>query len=39
MDEKQKIDMRKVLLIMAACLTLVACGRKSGEFEYAWQYH
>lgn len=24
---------------MAACLTLVACGRKSGEFEYAWQYH
>ncbi|MBP5316694.1 MAG: 5'-nucleotidase C-terminal domain-containing protein [Bacteroidales bacterium] len=31
--------MRKVLLIMAACLTLVACGRKSGEFEYAWQYH
>ena len=39
MDEKQKIDMRRILLILTACLMLVACGRKNGAFDYAWQYH
>ena len=24
---------------MTICLLLASCGRKSGDFEYAWQYH
>jgi 2',3'-cyclic-nucleotide 2'-phosphodiesterase (5'-nucleotidase family) len=39
MDEKQKINMRRIILILTACLALASCGRKSGDFEYAWQYH
>ena len=39
MDEKQKIDMRRITLLLMACLMIVACGRKNSGFEYAWQYH
>ena len=40
MDEKQKIDMKRfTILFAAACLMLTACGKKSGDFEYSWQYH
>lgn len=31
--------MRKVIFLMTICLLLASCGRKSGDFEYAWQYH
>ena len=31
--------MRKVLFLLTISLLLVSCGRKSKEFEYAWQYH
>ena len=39
MDEKQKIDMRRITLFLMATLLLVSCGRKDRDFEYSWQYH
>lgn len=31
--------MRRITLLLTACLMLVACGRKNAGFDYAWQYH
>jgi 2',3'-cyclic-nucleotide 2'-phosphodiesterase (5'-nucleotidase family) len=31
--------MRRITLLLIACLVLASCGKKKGDFEYAWQYH
>ena len=39
MDEEQKVDMKRIVFLLAVCMLLTACDRKTGDFEYAWQYH
>jgi 2',3'-cyclic-nucleotide 2'-phosphodiesterase (5'-nucleotidase family) len=31
--------LKRITLLLATVLLLASCGRKAGEFEYAWQYH